>query len=148
MPQAAIPYITLALSAVSTGVAIEGAQSAKTAAKKKNKLQKEQAAIQDRLAKAEMRRNARITEAKYAASLTASGATGSVAEGYTTGIATSTQAQTDIYTEQGAIQNQQFDIAKDQTIDAANLSIAQSVASFGSDVYDFSETEAGQNIFG
>lgn len=136
----------LLLSAASTAVSVSSATEAKKDAGKKREAQEKQQALTDRLNKAKARRTARIQRSKLAVASAASGAPGSTILGSEISLGTTLTEQTDILTSQSAIQSEQFDIQKSQTIDAANLNIAQSVASFAGTAID--TVEDNPKLFG
>jgi len=146
-------WAAVAVSSASLAYSVYSGEQQKSSAKKAAEAQQaqyeaeqQQAALERAEAKAEQRRQARISQAKVAASSGAVGG-GSIFEAAETSAETQATAAIDYIEQTGELQDKQYALASDvvdanlkSTVSAANASIFKSFASLASSVNVAAET--------
>lgn len=120
----------LVSSLISTGVSIKSNIDQKHAAKRSAALQRQQAAIQERLAIVRKNREARKLRAIQAASGAAQGGFSSAISGAIGGIEAQRKEQVDLTQSQTQLQLSQIDLAADNAASQANANIGAAFGNF------------------
>lgn len=132
---AAMSTIAAVATIAAAGASVVSGLEQKSAAKKQARAQQRQAETQARLSAARTKREARVRQARLAATAGTAGVAGSLLYGTQIGLGVSEEAQQELIGEGLALQEQQIEARKDVATTQAYTQIAGGLGTITSTVY-------------